>query len=157
MGFNYFRLLENFKFFNVLGMALFLSSNCFTLMFMKMSWNIKKILKLFHFMKLKNYQRFHLQACNPFDFLLTLKEIDKDENHPLWMSYEKYKQSSKSPLDTRLFLYCHLRLLELFRGDGFTYDQKGERGIKEFILPNQKCALLGDNYKFVPVKVELPK
>ncbi len=87
-----------------------------------------------------------------FDF----SEVDKngpgDEN---FMTYERFQICAGTPVDCRAFLYFTLHLRELYSGDGWTYDSKGNRGALEYIMPNMEIADLGD-YELVDMEVILP-
>jgi hypothetical protein len=61
----------------------------------------------------------------------------KDADDPRFMSHENFnKRQSKGLAAVRALLYHTLHLRELFRGDGYTYDEKGNRGVREYLLPN---------------------
>eukprot|EP01125_Pyxidicula_operculata_P021900 TRINITY_DN8741_c0_g1_i1.p1 TRINITY_DN8741_c0_g1~~TRINITY_DN8741_c0_g1_i1.p1 ORF type:complete len:262 (+),score=36.26 TRINITY_DN8741_c0_g1_i1:3-788(+) len=55
-----------------------------------------------------------------------------------YMTYEKYKQIQKPRLawQLRLFMYCELRLLELYNGDGLTKTIHGTQGTLEYLCSN---------------------
>jgi len=64
------------------------------------------------------------------------KDAD-DPTDPRFMSHENFnKRQAKGLAAVRALLYHTLHLRELFRGDGYTYDEKGNRGVREYLLPN---------------------
>lgn len=65
------------------------------------------------------------------------KDVD-DPANPKFMSFEKWQQSSKGLIHLRALLYHAIHVRELYRGDGYTYDENGTRGVKEYLLPNLK-------------------
>lgn len=67
------------------------------------------------------------------------KDAD-DPAHPKFMTHEAFNKSSKGLVPLRALLYHTLHLRELFRGDGYTYDEKGNRGVREYLLPNVEIA-----------------
>ncbi|XP_077862835.1 uncharacterized protein LOC144344962 [Saccoglossus kowalevskii] len=90
-----------------------------------------------------------------FKFIEAIKE-PPDE---MYMSYDKYV-SLKKPVktwQTRLFFYCELRLFELFKGDGYTQNDCGITGEKEYMCPNVEISKLGKgNYVILPMHVDVP-
>lgn len=63
-----------------------------------------------------------------------------DPTNSKFMSYDAYLASSRSPWELRAFMYHVLHIKELFRGDGYTYDEKGKRGVREFLMANKKVS-----------------
>jgi hypothetical protein len=43
-----------------------------------------------------------------------------------------------NPADLRLFMYYNMGIRELYKGDGFTYNEKGEKGVTEYLMRNRK-------------------
>jgi hypothetical protein len=80
-------------------------------------------------------------------------EIDKaGPSNPNFMTYKRFKQSKGTLLDVRAFFYFTLHFRELFSGDGYTYNQKGEKTLKEYICVNQKLKNFKD-YRLIDVKI----
>jgi hypothetical protein len=54
------------------------------------------------------------------------------------MSLQRFLRLGPSPslVQVRQFLWDELGLKGIFRGDGFTYDDHGERGYEEFLACN---------------------
>lgn len=50
----------------------------------------------------------------------------------------------------RAFLYHTVYLKELFKGDGYSYNAKGERLIKEYVMKNRPLNELGD-YRLIDI------
>lgn len=84
------------------------------------------------------------------------RDIDKiGHGDERYMTYERYHQSSRSLLETRSFLYFAVRLNELYGGDGYTYDDEGNRGLREYISIANVLKELKDFLLF-DIEVELP-
>lgn len=68
-------------------------------------------------------------------------EVDKNgPDDPRYMTAERFERSKGTLANVRAFLYYTVHLRELYSGDGFTYDNDGNRGLMEFIVPNQPIA-----------------
>nr|XP_054766207.1 uncharacterized protein LOC129273196 [Lytechinus pictus] len=84
-----------------------------------------------------------------------------DHQAPDFMSYQKFKELPQPQKDweTRLFLYCEIRILELFSGDGHTWTEAGAKGEKEYLAPNYhfETDLGPENYIVIPLKVDIPQ
>lgn len=72
-----------------------------------------------------------------------------------FMTLGRFRRCSGTVLEARAFLYFTVRLFEHFRGDGYTSDRPGHRGLKEFIIPNQTLAELG-NFAVCDLTVQEP-
>lgn len=59
---------------------------------------------------------------------------------PRFMTYERYRRSRGTLIETRAFLYFTLHLRELFAGDGYTRNAAGERGAREYFTANRPVA-----------------
>lgn len=91
--------------------------------------------------KTTNFEEFEKQAG--FKFIESKKQL---EGGPPLYSYEYYCRlpnlGSCSAWQTRLFLYCELRLFELFTGNGHTISVNAQNGsigaigLLEYICPN---------------------
>lgn len=79
----------------------------------------------------------------PFETMAgyAFKDVD-DPVNPKFMDIDRYRQSSQSMLELRALLYHTLHLRELFRGDGYTYDEAGRRGVKEYLMRNCPIATI---------------
>jgi hypothetical protein len=70
-----------------------------------------------------------------------LNEIkSRGSSDPEFMTYEKYRDSDNTAENARLFLYYTIGLNNLFAGDGWTRDEKGAKGIKEYLMANKKIS-----------------
>ncbi|XP_071784647.1 uncharacterized protein [Asterias amurensis] len=90
-----------------------------------------------------------------FKFISTLS----DTSGPQYMSYEKYLSLPKpqTAWQTRLFLYCELRMFELFTGDGLTCRQDGTKGEREYVSTNYDLSQIDrSNWVAVPITVDVP-
>lgn len=83
-----------------------------------------------------------------------MEEVNKDSKHEHFMTYEKYLESDRTLIDTRAFLYHVEGLNSLYSGDGYTYNEQGEKVFKEYIADNVKLSKL-KNYKTIPLNVGL--
>jgi hypothetical protein len=93
-----------------------------------------------------------------YNGVTSFAHLDRLNKDPRWMSRERFRSlPNKDLLASRLYLYCTERLLELFKGDGYTYDTEGNKGVPEFIVLNQECANLGESYQYVPLAIALPE
>lgn len=83
--------------------------------------------------------------------------VDRDGPiNSFFMTKERYQNSSGNLLDTRRFLYNCVHLSDLFSGDGYTYDEQGNRGLREFVIKNKPLNELG-KYILIDLKVDYPK
>ncbi len=100
--------------------------------------------------KKKIYNRLEELKNTPFSEIekradRKFNEIDKNGTEDSnFMTYERFKQSEGTLVDVRAFLYHTVHLRELFSGDGFTYEEDRQRGLKEYIAPNCKLEELGE-------------
>jgi hypothetical protein len=110
-----------------------------------------------------NRLRRHLETLMtvPFDVFerqygCDMPAVDHEgESHPMFMTHERFLQSADTAANARAFLYFTAYLREQYRGDGYTYDSNGVRGVKEYIAPNCRLAELAD-CEVVDFPVELP-
>jgi len=76
-----------------------------------------------------------------WELAANIKFADVDDPaHPEYVSYQSYKTGSRDALALRRLMYHTLHIRELFRGDGFTYDEQGRRGVREYLMPNKAIA-----------------
>lgn len=61
-----------------------------------------------------------------------------DVSNANYMSHAAYLASPRKAVDLRRLFYHTLHIRELYSGDGYTYDEKGKRGVKEYLMPNKK-------------------
>lgn len=69
---------------------------------------------------------------------------DAGRDHPRFFTAQRYRREHAEPWQTRAFLYCELRLTDLYRGDGYTRTPDGERGLAEWATTNHRLADLGE-------------
>lgn len=94
-----------------------------------------------------------IEKASGFDW----SEVDKaGDIDPRYMTYDRFKQSAGTDIDTRAFLYFTVHLRELFSGDGYTYTNNGTRGLMEYIVANKPITELGEN-TIIDIKIDLPK
>jgi len=95
-------------------------------------------------------------AYSTFEISAGYKFHDADDpSDPRFMTYDAYIASTRLPWQLRAFMYHALHIKELFKGDGYTYDENGKRGVREFLMANKRVvdipgAVVGD------IKVQLP-
>eukprot|EP01084_Bolivina_argentea_P197553 338525_1 len=111
--------------------------NTFNLLKEKYNNNIYPRIKPFmNDLKTKTFQEITRDA--DFNFA----EVEENGiSDPNYMTFEKFVNIPKQQvtlIDVRLFLFCWLHLNELFDGDGYTQDENGKRGCKEYLFPNIK-------------------
>jgi len=75
-------------------------------------------------------------------------------DNPNYMSYDRFKKSEGTLIDVRAFLYHTLHFRILYSGDGYTYDEDGNRGLMEYIAPNKKLIELGE-HRLIDMEIEL--
>ena len=66
-----------------------------------------------------------------------------------------FNNSEGTLIDVRAFLYHIVHLRELFSGDGFTYEEDGKKGLREYIAPNCRLEELGE-YHLIDMNINLP-
>lgn len=89
----------------------------------------------------KHFVAFRSNSYDKFETAAGYKFHDVDDpTNPKFMSYDAYKASGKSAWELRAFLYHVLHIKELFKGDGYTYDENGKRGVREFLMANKKVS-----------------
>ncbi|XP_072014417.1 uncharacterized protein [Amphiura filiformis] len=82
-----------------------------------------------------------------------------DPSKPLYMSYEKFISlpTPQKEWEARCFLYCELRIFELFSGDGVTKNTDGTDGEREYICLNYDKEQLGEgNFVAIPLEIDVP-
>ena len=114
--------------------------------------------KHFDELKLKPIEMFEREAG--FKFIESRKALDsKDTEAPPYFSYE-YLCSLPEPhtsWQVRAFLYCELRLLEMFKGTGVTFTSDMEHGVKEYLCPNISVSNFCSNgVEVIPLDVTVP-
>lgn len=82
----------------------------------------------------------------------------KDASDPRFMTYAKYTKERHADelVAARAFLYHTLHLREFYSGDGYTYNDSGQRGVPEYFVPNLPLAKLGDHLLLDLDPVRLP-
>ena len=78
--------------------------------------------------------------------------LETDERY---MSCERFSCSEQTLWQTRAFFYHVLQLRALFSGDGYTYTYDGQRGLREYIIPNIELSRL-EGSMLIDLAVELP-
>lgn len=96
----------------------------------------------------------------PFRMIQMLADFDFEEtehdgmNNPNYMSYERFRECDGTLVDVRAFLYHTLHFRVLFSGDGYTYDEEGNRGLMEYIAPNKRLEELGE-YRLIDMEINI--
>ena len=95
-----------------------------------------------------------------FEFLEAKKNINNSNPRgPPFHSYEYYITLPKPrrAWQIRLFLYCELRLLTLFKGDGYTWTETGGRGTREYVCRNHLLSTFDPTQiAVIPMTVTIP-
>lgn len=106
----------------------------------------------------KTVKEFELEAG--FEFLEAKKNVNNNNpKGPPFHSYDHYTTLPKprKAWQVRLFLYCELRLLTLFKGDGYTWTETGRRGTREYICPNHPLSAFDTTQiAVIPMTVVIP-
>lgn len=93
-------------------------------------------------LKITPFNEFEKQAG--FKFLECRRNIDGIyPDKPPYYSYDFYSSLPKprTAMQVRLFLYCEMRLLEMFRGDGYASTvEPGSVHCLEYLCPNLKLS-----------------
>ena len=72
-----------------------------------------------------------------------------ESEHPNYMSLQRFERRIRqqqeggrpvSLVEARQFLFDEIGIRELFKGDGYTYDDEGVRGPREYVARNGKLA-----------------
>ena len=89
------------------------------------------------------------------------KKNDKGQfpDAPPYFSYAYFCSLSKprTVWQVRAFLYCEMRLLKLFKGDGYTWMEGVGRGRREYIAPNIPLSKLDPKQSvIIPMTVKVP-
>ncbi|RDD43094.1 hypothetical protein TrispH2_005384 [Trichoplax sp. H2] len=103
--------------------------------------------------KATNIETFEKQA--QFRFIEVLPFRDSLN----YMSYQRFCNlpHPRKAWQVRLLLYCELRLLELFAGDGHTKLEDGRIGEKEYLCRNYNLFDLSRNqYVILPLSIDIP-
>ena len=83
--------------------------------------------------------------------------MPRASNEPGFMSPEALTRTSGSLVDVRRFFFDTLQLRELYRGDGWTYNSAGVRGVPEYVVPTTPLAGIG-KYELIDLPpLRLPK
>lgn len=102
---------------------------------------------------LKNFKYERFETSVKFSFREVQKNGPDDDRY---MTYDRFKLIPVPNYnDLRAFLYFTCYLNELFSGDGYTYDEQGNRGLQEFIIPNQPIQALVDEGKAAIIDMEV--
>ncbi|KAI6646623.1 hypothetical protein LOD99_12744 [Oopsacas minuta] len=85
------------------------------------------------------------------DFMKCLKLKQEDNDISPYFSYARFMRCPvpRSSWQVRLFLYCELRVLEYFTGDGYTHTADKKRGYKEYIANSINLSLIPADQLFV--------
>ena len=115
-----------------------------------------------HFEALKKtpFEQFEEEAG--FEFLQSIKnERESSPEVAPFYSYDKYCSlpEPRKAWQVRLFLYCEMRLLKLFRGDGCTVSASAEGSTRclEYLCPNIRITDLDSEHsELIPMSVSIP-
>lgn len=83
-------------------------------------------------------------------------EVDeRGSRDPRFMTLTRYIDASDTPDAARAFLYHVVYCKELYTGHGCTIDRNGNRGVAEYIMPDQPLDGLGPHV-VIPIDIEIP-
>ncbi|MBN2154198.1 MAG: hypothetical protein JW839_22275 [Candidatus Lokiarchaeota archaeon] len=102
----------------------------------------KKLYRRLKDLKRKPFREIQAKAGEGYDLDAAFRRGPSD---PGFMTYERLKAAKGSLVDVRAFLFHAVQLRALFSGDGYTYDEDGTRGLKEYIAPNKRLDDLGEH------------
>lgn len=109
-------------------------------------------------LKSKDFEQFEAEAG--FKFLEAKKNEDGSiPNGQPYYSYQYYCSLPKprAAWQVRLFLYCELRLLKLFKGSGVTLSEDGRHGSLEYFCSNIPLSALDPKESVaIPMMVTIP-
>ena len=88
-------------------------------------------------LKTTRYEDIMTQKDSSFSGKMTLQELEK-----------RFEATEGKLWEIRMFLEDVLNLNKLYSGNGFTYNDKGEKGVPEYFSINQPITELG-NYKLI--------
>lgn len=85
------------------------------------------------------------------DFMKCLKLKQENDAISPYYSYARYLRcpTPRSAWQVRLFLYCELRILEYFTGDGYTHTGDRKRGYREHIANSINISLIPADQLFI--------
>ena len=110
-------------------------------------------------LKLQTIEEF--EKMTGFEFLAAKKnEEGQDPNAPPFYSYDYFSSlpRPRSAWQVRLFLYCEMRLLKLFKGDGYTQTEAGSHGSLEYLCSNISLSNFDPTKSAViPMVVNIPE
>jgi len=107
-------------------------------------------------LKSMTFEEFEREAG--FQFLDSKGNKSKESAWPPYFGYEYFIQLPRptKAWEVRAFLYCELRLLKLFSGNGYTVvEDEKEQGVKEYLCPNLPIRSLADSSKCTVIPLHL--
>jgi hypothetical protein len=78
----------------------------------------------------------------------------KGSDDERFMTPARLLKSEQTPADVRRFLFHTVHFSELYTGDGYTLTPSGERGVREYMMPNARIPSL-TNWRIADMSVEL--
>ena len=117
---------------------------------------------LAHEQELKSKRLDYFETLAGFDFLEAKRNEEGLIPHGCpFFSYNYFCTLPSGPREAwevRLFLYCEMRLLKFFEGDGYTHDENGKRGSLEYFCLNVPLSTFDPKESTViPMKVTMPQ
>jgi hypothetical protein len=96
-----------------------------------------------------------IQTTPFYDYSVNLEQLDSDLLQQV-NSFEAFEKSGhESPVMVRAFLRHTMKLMELYAGDGYCYNDRGERGSKEYLMPRVAISQLINRSDFFNLSDEL--
>ena len=97
-----------------------------------------------------------IEAKSSFEYLDVEELGPKD---PRYLTKDRFLNINDDELtlsDSRFLLYCYLGLSKYFDGNGYTKDEYGKKGCKEYLIKNMKLDDM-ENIKLIELDVKIPE
>ena len=121
-----------------------------------LAWKFPEALNDFnlHRAELSSHSCEFFEKESGIDFMRCLQQKQESDAVSPYFSYARYLTCAapRSCWQVRLFLYCELRILEFFTGDGYTLTPDKKPGYKEYVANSINLSLLpADDVRVVPL------
>ena len=96
-----------------------------------------------------------IEAKSDFEFLDVDELGQNDKRYLTKQRFLEIKQDDLTLVDVRFFLYSFMGLTKYFDGDGYSVDQYGNKGCKQYLIKNIKLNEI-NNIKIIELNVQIP-